>query len=73
MDKLLKQGLLIFTKGYQLMISPYLPPSCRFTPSCSEYTRQAVVRYGAVKGLFMGLKRLSRCHPASSGGFHPVH
>lgn len=72
MDKLLKQGLLMFLKGYQLMISPYLPPSCRFTPSCSEYTRQAVERYGVGKGLLMGLKRLCRCHPASSGGFHPV-
>ena len=54
------------------MISPYLPPSCRFTPTCSEYTRQAIERYGVLKGITMGLKRLSRCHPASSGGFHPV-
>jgi uncharacterized protein len=54
MDKLLQQGLLLMIKGYQLMISPYLPPSCRFTPSCSEYTRQAVERYGAVKGFMMG-------------------
>lgn len=73
MDKLFQQGLLLLIKGYQVMVSPYLPPSCRFTPSCSEYTRQAVDRYGVGKGLWMGLKRLSRCHPASSGGFHPVH
>jgi len=73
MDKLFKQALLHLIKGYQLMISPYLPPSCRFSPTCSEYTRQAVERHGVLKGLVMGLKRLSRCHPASSGGFHPVH
>jgi len=73
MDKLFKQVFLILLKGYQLMISPYLTPSCRFTPTCSEYTRQAIERYGALTGLVMGLKRLSRCHPASSGGFHPVH
>ena len=72
MDKLFQQGLLLLIKGYQVMVSPYLPPSCRFTPTCSEYTRQAVERYGVGKGLLMGLKRLSRCHPASSGGFHPV-
>ena len=63
MDKLLKQGLLLFIKGYQKIISPYLPPSCRFTPTCSEYTRQAVEKYGVFKGFAMGLKRLSRCHP----------
>ena len=73
MDKLLTRGLILLIKGYQGMLSPYLPSSCRFTPTCSEYTRQAVERYGAVKGFAMGLKRLSRCHPASSGGFHPVH
>lgn len=73
MDKLFKQGLLLLIKGYQRMVSPYLPPACRFTPTCSEYTRQAVERYGALKGALMGLKRLGRCHPLSSGGFHPVH
>jgi putative membrane protein insertion efficiency factor len=73
MNKLFKQVILLFIKGYQLILSPYLPPSCRFTPTCSEYTFQAVERYGVLKGTAMGLKRLSRCHPASSGGFHPVH
>jgi putative membrane protein insertion efficiency factor len=72
MDKLSKQALLLALKGYQLMISPYLPQACRFTPTCSEYTRQAVERHGSFKGFVLGLKRLSRCHPASSGGFHPV-
>ena len=72
MGNFFKQGLLLALKGYQLMVSPYLPPACRFTPTCSEYTRQAIERYGALKGLGLGFKRLCRCHPASSGGFHPV-
>jgi putative membrane protein insertion efficiency factor len=72
MFKPLRQVTLILIKGYQLVLSPYLPPSCRFTPTCSEYTYQAIERYGVLKGTYMGLKRLSRCHPASSGGFHPV-
>lgn len=45
---------------------------CRFTPTCSEYTYQAVNKYGAVKGLFLGLKRIIRCHPWSKGGFEPL-
>jgi len=72
MFKPFRQVTLILIKGYQLILSPYLPPSCRFTPTCSEYTYQAVERFGVLKGTYMGLKRLSRCHPASSGGFHPV-
>jgi len=72
MFKPLRQVILVLIKGYQLLLSPYLPPSCRFTPTCSEYTYQAVERYGVLKGTYMGLKRLSRCHPFASGGFHPV-
>ena len=72
MDKLMKQGLLLMIRGYQAFISPYLPPACRFSPTCSEYTHQAILKYGVLKGLGLGLKRLSRCHPLSSGGFHPV-
>ncbi|HVM31905.1 MAG TPA: membrane protein insertion efficiency factor YidD [bacterium] len=68
----MKHGLLWMIRGYQSLISPYLPPACRFSPTCSEYTHQAIQKYGVVKGLGMGLKRLSRCHPLSSGGFHPV-
>ena len=57
---------------YKLVISPMLPPACRFYPTCSDYTRQAVERYGVVRGLWMGVKRLSRCHPFHAGGFDPV-
>jgi len=57
---------------YQIVISPLLPAACRFYPSCSEYMRQAVARYGVLKGIWMGLRRLARCHPFHSGGFDPV-
>ncbi len=66
------RGVLWILGLYQAFVSPFLPSSCRFTPTCSEYTRQAVERYGVLKGLWLGVKRLCRCHPASSGGFHPV-
>ena len=59
-------------RGYQLTISPLIPPSCRFTPSCSQYTREAVLRYGVAKGGWMGTRRLLRCHPFHPGGFDPV-
>lgn len=57
---------------YQRFISPLKPPSCRFYPSCSEYARQAVERYGPVKGLGLAARRLLRCHPWHPGGFDPV-
>ena len=57
---------------YQLCVSPVLPSACRFYPSCSEYMRQAVERYGAARGVWMGLRRLVRCHPFQPGGFDPV-
>ena len=59
-------------RGYQLFISPLLPRSCRFHPSCSEYTRQAIVEFGALRGLARGCWRLLRCNPFCAGGYDPV-
>jgi uncharacterized protein len=59
-------------KGYRRFVSPMLPPSCRFTPSCSLYTLQAVERHGLLRGSLMGARRVLRCHPFSEGGFDPV-
>lgn len=58
--------------GYKRFVSPLLPPACRFHPTCSEYGYEAMERYGLVKGSFMTIKRLSRCHPFHRGGFDPV-
>ncbi len=57
---------------YQLTLSRILPPSCRFTPSCSVYTYQAIEKYGFRKGGWLGLKRIARCHPMNPGGYDPV-
>jgi hypothetical protein len=57
---------------YQFLISPLFPPSCRFYPSCSEYTIDAIRRYGFVKGCGKGIVRLSKCHPFHPGGYDPV-
>lgn len=57
---------------YQCCISPLFPPACRFTPSCSEYAIQAIRKYGALKGLWLALKRIFRCHPWGGSGYDPV-
>lgn len=57
---------------YQRCVSPFTPPSCRFTPTCSEYARQALLRHGPVKGLWLALRRLLRCHPWGGSGCDPV-
>jgi putative membrane protein insertion efficiency factor len=59
-------------RAYQLAVSPWLGAHCRFYPSCSAYTLQAVAEHGSVRGSWLGLKRLARCHPFHSGGYDPV-
>jgi putative membrane protein insertion efficiency factor len=67
--KFLAMGLI---RLYQITLSPLLPPSCRFEPSCSRYAYQAIDRFGFFKGGWLATKRLSRCHPFHPGGFDPV-
>lgn len=57
---------------YQRLLSPMLPSSCRFTPTCSEYTKQAIIKHGFIKGTFLGIKRISKCHPWGKSGYDPV-
>jgi putative membrane protein insertion efficiency factor len=64
--------LILIIRGYQRAVSPYLPRSCRFRPTCSEYAREAIDRFGAARGSWLALKRLLRCHPFHPGGYDPV-
>lgn len=68
----MKPLLMGVIRGYQRYISPLTPPSCRFHPTCSHYTYEAIEKYGAVKGVWLGMKRIARCHPFHPGGFDPV-
>ncbi|HET6512791.1 MAG TPA: membrane protein insertion efficiency factor YidD [Candidatus Kapabacteria bacterium] len=68
----MKHLIALLIRLYQKTLSPLLPPSCRFTPTCSQYALEAVLKYGAIKGSWMGVKRLSRCHPLHPGGYDPV-
>jgi uncharacterized protein len=69
---LVKSAVLEMIRLYQNTISRVLPPSCRFVPTCSAYTYEAINRYGIFRGTWMGMKRLSRCHPLNPGGYDPV-
>ncbi len=68
----MKKILLALIGFYQKFISPGLPNTCRFYPTCSEYSKRAVQEHGALKGAYLGIKRILRCHPLNSGGFDPV-
>lgn len=68
----MKKVALLFIRLYQKTISRALPPSCRFTPSCSHYGYEAIEKYGLIKGGWMAVKRVSRCHPLNPGGYDPV-
>lgn len=64
--------LAALVRGYQLAISPLLRPSCRFAPSCSEYAYESLVEHGALRGTWLAIRRLLRCHPFCAGGYDPV-
>ena len=64
--------LVLPIRFYQIAISPLLGPSCRFTPTCSEYARQALLKHGPVKGLWLAVRRILRCHPWGGSGYDPV-
>lgn len=59
-------------QGYRMVLSPLLPPTCRFTPTCSQYALDAIARHGALKGSWLAIRRISRCHPFHPGGYDPV-
>ena len=68
----MKRFALKFIRFYQLTLSPVMLPSCRFTPTCSQYTYEAISEFGLVKGVWLGVRRLARCHPFHPCGYDPV-
>ena len=69
---MMKFILISLIRFYQRFISPLTPPACRFTPTCSQYTLEAIQKYGALKGTWLGIKRICRCHPWGGSGYDPV-
>ncbi|NLK20579.1 MAG: membrane protein insertion efficiency factor YidD [Epulopiscium sp.] len=68
----MKRIFLLCISFYRRFISPNKLPTCRFYPSCSSYTYQAIEKYGSIKGCYLGIRRLLRCHPLHPGGYDPV-
>ena len=69
---MLRKLLIMPIRFYQYAISPFMAPHCRYYPTCSEYTVQAISQHGALRGSWMGLRRILRCHPWAEGGYDPV-
>ncbi len=72
LNALIRQCLQWLIRAYQYVLSPWLGPSCRFLPSCSDYAREALEIHGPWKGSWLALRRISRCHPLGASGFDPV-
>jgi putative membrane protein insertion efficiency factor len=70
--KLLAALIVGLLRAYKVVISPLLPPACRFLPSCSSYAVEAIQKHGVVRGIVLAARRLGRCHPLHPGGFDPV-
>jgi putative membrane protein insertion efficiency factor len=72
MRQVVQRGMLQLLRAYKWAVSPMFPPSCRYTPTCSEYAMEAIERFGVLHGGMMGAARLLRCHPFVKGGYDPV-
>lgn len=70
--RIVSYPFLFLVKFYQYLLSPLLPNACRYTPTCSQYAIDAIRKYGPLKGMWMGLKRIARCHPWGGSGYDPV-
>ncbi len=68
----MQKAVIATLRLYKRFVSPFLPSACRFSPTCSEYMLEAVDKYGVLRGVWLGLLRLLRCHPLHAGGFEPV-
>ena len=71
-NKIFKNMAISSINLYKYLISPLLGNNCRFLPTCSEYTKESIIKYGVVKGFWLGLKRIAKCHPWGKGGYDPI-
>jgi uncharacterized protein len=71
--RMIRKAIALALATYHRVFSPFLPRACRFYPSCAVYASEAIQKHGILKGAFLGLQRLSRCHPWNPGGYDPVH
>lgn len=71
-EPMVERLLLVLIRGYRFLLSPWIGNSCRYWPSCSQYAEDALLRYGAARGIWLAVKRLGRCHPYGRGGVDPV-
>ncbi|WP_462273798.1 membrane protein insertion efficiency factor YidD [Filifactor alocis] len=72
MTKLLKRIIIALIRFYQLALSPLKQPTCRFSPTCSQYSIEAIERFGVIKGTYLSVRRILKCHPFHEGGYDPV-
>ena len=71
-NKILKNIAISLINLYKYLISPLLGNNCRYLHTCSEYTKESIIKYGVVKGFWLGLKRIAKCHPWGKGGYDPI-
>lgn len=71
-SRIVRRGCVLLIHGYRLILSPWVGRACRFEPTCSHYTEEAIERHGVARGVWMGIRRIARCHPGCRGGYDPV-